>query len=203
MRRMPAISLRNRAVRAAAARPGRAFWAPAAIALAALLTAPLLAAPASAQQVAPQAPADETVQNFQAWELRCGTPPNAQRKVCQMEQDVFREGSTEQQIAKIAVGFPPSSENPGMLILSPLATWLPPGIGFQLDSGQEQRVPVQRCSPQGCVTEILIEAPLLKAMKAGTQINLTIHDRSRQPVKGTVSLLGFTAAFDAMMAARG
>lgn len=192
MRRLSALSLRTLMSR------GLAAAAP-------LALAALLAGPAAGQQAhtAPGAPADETVQNFQAWELRCGTPPNAQKKVCQMEQDVFREGSNEQQIAKVAVGFPPGADNPGMLILSPLATWLPPGIGFQLDSGQEQRVPVQRCSPQGCVTEILIEAPLLKAMKAGTQINLTIHDRARQPIKGTVSLLGFTAAYDALMESRG
>lgn len=183
----------------------RRLAAAAPLALAALLAAAPLAAPALAQQTAPvpAAPADETVQEFQSWQLRCGTPPNADKKVCQMEQDVFREGSNEQQIAKIAVGFPPGAEDPGMLILSPLATWLPPGVGFQLDSGQEQRVPVQRCSPQGCITEILIEAPLLKALKAGTQINLTIHDRSRQPIKGTVSLLGFTAAYDALLESRG
>jgi invasion protein IalB len=170
--------------------------------LAALLGAGPLSAPAVAQQ-AGTAPADETVQTFQSWTLRCGTPPNAPGKVCQMEQDVFRAGAADQQIAKVAVGFPPGADAPGMLILSPLATWLPPGIGFQLDSGQEQRVPVQRCSPQGCVTEILIEAPLLSALKAGTQINLTIHDRARQPVKGSVSLLGFTAAYDALLASRG
>lgn len=190
MRRMPASLL-------------RIFAPSAALLLVALLAAPQLATPAAAQQTGTTAPSDETVQTFQSWELRCGTPPNAQQKVCQMEQDVFRNGSNDQQIAKIAVGYPPGADNPGMLILSPLATWLPPGIGFQLDSGQEQRVPVQRCSPQGCVTEILIEAPLLKAMKAGTQINLTIHDRARQPVKGSISLLGFTAAFDALNASRG
>lgn len=158
-----------------------------------------LTAPAAAQQAAP---ADEEVQTFQSWDLRCGTPPGTGGRVCQMEQDVFRQGSTDQQIAKVAVGFPPGSQEPGMLILTPLATWLPPGVGFQLDSGQEQRVPVQHCSQQGCVTEILIEAPLLKALRAGTQINLTVHDRAREPIKGAVSLLGFTAAYDAMIAAR-
>ncbi|MEX2630690.1 MAG: invasion associated locus B family protein [Tistlia sp.] len=178
-----------------------AVFAPAALALAVLLGAGSLAGPATAQQ-AGTAPTDETVQTFQSWELRCGTPPNGTAKACQMEQDVFAQGAADQQIAKVAVGFPPGADAPGMLILSPLATWLPPGIGFQLDSGQEQRVPVQRCSPQGCITEILIEEPLLKALKAGTQINLAIHDRSRQPVKGSVSLLGFTAAYDALIASR-
>ncbi|SMF85238.1 Invasion protein IalB, involved in pathogenesis [Tistlia consotensis] len=199
MRRTFALPLRTLAAPAALAP---------ALALAGLLAAAPAVTPALAQSspapttVAPGAPADETVKAFQSWQLRCGTPPGAQKKVCQMEQDVFREGTKDQQIAKVAVGFPPGANDPGMLILSPLATWLPPGIGFQLDSGQEQRVPVQRCSPQGCVTEILIEAPLLKALKAGTQINLTIHDRAHQPVKGTISLLGFTAAFDALNASR-
>lgn len=186
MRPMSAISLRNLASAAV---------------LAALLGVGTLAGPAVAQQSG-TAPADETAESFQSWTLRCGTPPNASARVCQMEQDVFRPGAPDQQIAKVAVGFPPGADAPGMLILSPLATWLPPGIGFQLDGGEEQRVPVQRCSTQGCVTEILIEAPLLSALKAGTQINLTIHDRARQPVKGSVSLLGFTAAYEALLASK-
>jgi invasion protein IalB len=63
-------------------------------------------------------------------------------------------------------------------------------------------VRVERCEPQGCVVELLLEPDLLARLKSGREARALVHvyrENGLQRVGLPVSLLGFTAALNEVM----
>jgi invasion protein IalB len=101
-----------------------------------------------------------------------------------------------------AVGKVPGNPNPGMVMILPLGIALPPGVRLSIDGGDELPVRVERCEPQGCVVELLLEPDLLTRLKSGREARALVHvyrENGVQRVGLPVSLLGFTAALDEVM----
>lgn len=153
---------------------------------------------------APPPPAEPglEVRQFQDWVVRCGSPAEGAPQACEMvQQRLDEQGQT---VLAIAVGKVPNTNDPGMLIILPLGIWLRPGVVLKVDGGEEVPVPVERCERRGCQVELLLEANVLRLLKAGTEANVLfqIYDENGQPkvVGVPFSLLGFTAALNEIMA---
>lgn len=177
-----------------------------------------LAGPALAQDTAGDATADglslgEAVEEdavgaayiaetFNDWELVCirtgeGNDP------CEMYQLLLDQtGNAVAEVTMIAL--PAGSEAvAGGNIVTPLGTLLPQQLTLQVDDGAARRYPFTWCNAVGCIARVGFTAPEIEAFKRGGAATITIFsvEAPGEPVNLTMSLMGFTAAYDAVAAA--
>jgi invasion protein IalB len=194
------------------AAPRGARAALAAAALVAASAGPALAQATQGEPAAPAAPATEgappgTVkgprdgQQVQDWTLRCELPQGQPPEFCEMRQRVVNQEG--ERVLLAVVGPLPQIDKPGLLLVLPLGIALPPGTFLKIDGGPEQPVPVERCEPQGCRIELVLDPELLARLKAGTRALVGFHvydgEGGRPRVDVPVSLLGFSAALAEVM----
>lgn len=83
-------------------------------------------------------------------------------------------------------------------IITPLGVVLTSGITVQIDSEQEQRAPFQICTEQGCLVREPLTEEAVTRFKKGANARLTVIAAQQGPVSATISLRGFTKAFNAL-----
>ena len=91
----------------------------------------------------------------------------------------------------------------GATLVAPLETDLIEGLGFQVDAGEMRGYPFSFCAPVGCVSRLGFTPQELAGMKAGRIANvqlLPFGGDPAEPVQLSMSLAGFTAAFDELTA---
>jgi invasion protein IalB len=140
-------------------------------------------------------------QQQQDWTLRCELPQGQPPEFCEMRQRVVNQEG--ERVLLAVVGPLPQIDKPGLLLVLPLGIALPPGTFLKIDGGPEQPVPVERCEPQGCRIELVLDPELLARLKAGTRALVGFHvydgQGGRPRVDVPVSLLGFSAALAEVM----
>ena len=91
----------------------------------------------------------------------------------------------------------------GATVVAPLETDLIQGLGFSVGTAEPNGYPFSFCAPVGCVSRLGFTEAEVTAMKRGSTATISLlpfgGDREN-PVRLTVSLSGFTAAFDALAA---
>lgn len=91
----------------------------------------------------------------------------------------------------------------GATVVAPLETDLIQGLGFAVGTAEPNGYPFSFCAPVGCVSRLGFTEAEVTAMKRGSSATISLlpfgGDREN-PVRLTVSLSGFTAAFDALTA---
>lgn len=160
---------------------------------------PALAAPAAPGATqAPAAPAQPEIAVTQhgEWEVGCiaGTTN------CEMQQ-VALDASDNPVILVRLLRLPAGSEAEALAIFNtPLGTLLPTGLGFQIDSGQAATLPFEWCVQEGCVVRLGLREPEITAMKRGATVKLVVSSiaDANAPVELSLSLTGFTAAYDSL-----
>ncbi|TGN60983.1 invasion associated locus B family protein, partial [Paracoccus liaowanqingii] len=91
----------------------------------------------------------------------------------------------------------------GATLVAPLETDLIEGLGFQVDAGEMRGYPFSFCAPVGCVSRLGFTPEELAGMKGGRIANvqlLPFGGDPAEPVQLSMSLAGFTAAFDELTA---
>lgn len=91
----------------------------------------------------------------------------------------------------------------GATLVAPLETDLVEGLGFAVDSGKPQGYPFAFCAPVGCVSRMGFTTAELGALKRGGKATVTLlpfGGDPEKPVRLSLSLAGFTAAFDELSA---
>lgn len=137
-------------------------------------------------------------QTFADWTLECFDPA-FDEGACQIEHRVT-SGDASQVLMVFAVAAK-SSEGPVQIqVALPLGIALPPGIGLSIGGGYQSRVPVQKCTPQGCIVEGVGSDELMTAMKRELSGQITVDRGFGQQANLPFSLKGFAAAFEAMLA---
>lgn len=155
-------------------------------------TAPETGTPAPA---APQEP-EITVTDHGEWEVGClaGTTN------CEMQQ-VATDAQENPVLLVRLVKLPEGNEAPALAIFNtPLGTLLPPGLGFQIDSSPAASLPFEWCVQEGCIVRLGLRQPEVDALKRGNGVKLTVTSIAdpEAPVELTLSLSGFTAAYDSL-----
>jgi invasion protein IalB len=59
---------------------------------------------------------------------------------------------------------------------------------------------VEQCDAKGCESEILLDTFFLPALKRGSKLSLVFHDAGRKRQTVTLSLRGFSRAYEALQA---
>ncbi|MBE9476962.1 MAG: invasion associated locus B family protein [Proteobacteria bacterium] len=90
----------------------------------------------------------------------------------------------------------------GVNFVTPLGTLLSAQVAMRVDAGKAKRYPFSWCEQLGCVTRFGLTQVELDNMKKGSEAVMTIVSvgAPRQPIGLPVSLSGFTAAWDALVA---
>jgi len=168
------------------------------------------AAPVATDTAAPDAaPADGVGTMYIAatngdWEQRCirtadGSDP------CQMYQ--LLKDENDNAVAEITILVLPDGQQAvaGSQIMVPLETLLTEQLILQVDSAPAKVYPFTWCAAQGCIARIGFTAADIAALKKGANATITIVPvvAPNQKVKLSVSLKGFTAAYDAAALTKG
>lgn len=145
-----------------------------------------------------------TAASFEAWEQKCvhtegGADP------CQLY--LLLKDKTGNSVAEFTMfNLPAGSQGPavaGATFVAPLETLLPTGMTLQIDTSKSKLYPFTFCTGIGCVARIGFTAEEVTALKSGANAVITIVPfvAPDEKVELTMSLKGFTAGYDAVVAA--
>ena len=147
-------------------------------------------------------PGQQYVKNVHGdWEIRCVKANEGEQDTCRIYQ-LMRQ-SDGNPIAEIAMfDLPPGQQAVvGANIITPLGTLLQRGLEMRVDDGEARRYPFSFCTRVGCHSRIGLTAVELSSFERGNVA--TLHIRSFQSpdqvTEITLSLAGFTAAYDEML----
>jgi invasion protein IalB len=90
----------------------------------------------------------------------------------------------------------------GVNFVTPLGTLLSAQVAMRIDAADAKRYPFAWCEKLGCITRFGLTQPELDNLKKGNQAVMTIVSvgAPKQPIGLVVSLKGFTAAWDSLLA---
>ena len=140
---------------------------------------------------------------FGDWEMRC-IKSELPVDPCQMYQ--LLKDPNGSPVAEINIFPLPDGANDqpaaGATVITPLETLLTQQLSVSVDGSQPKKYPFSWCSTVGCFARLGFSQADVTSLKRGNQANLTIVPVAApdQKVNLTVSLSGFTAAFDATKA---
>lgn len=171
------------------------------------LIALLLAAPGTTQAANDGKPPVQT-QTFGDWKLECLKDKNNAVSDCQLKQKHFitaKDGKKRPlllvQGALVTVKNKEGKSGQVLVfrMFTPLNTLLPAQLNVKLDSGKPMKLDFITCLPIGCMAEMPVNGALIEQFKKGNALLVaykSAHNGKQQ--NATVSLKGFTAAFDAL-----
>ncbi|SIO17137.1 Invasion protein IalB, involved in pathogenesis [Rhodovulum sp. ES.010] len=155
------------------------------------------AAPTQTEAEQPQAYVRDT---FTDWRVICA-PVADGREACTMQQLLL--DANENAVSKVSIAALPDAAAPrvaGIEIATPLETLLSRGLRIQIDASEPWTVPFTYCRPDSCIAQFSVEGQQLDALKAGAEAAVAIIPLRApdQPQEVTMSLSGFTAAFESL-----
>lgn len=136
---------------------------------------------------------------FNDWGLRCLKVEDGEDP-CQMYQ--LLNDADDNSVAEIAIVSLPDSGQAiaGATIVVPLETLLTEQLVLRVDGGTARRFPFNFCNAGGCVTRLGLSGEDIALFRRGAEATLTMVPAAApdQTVTVTMSLSGFTAAFEAV-----
>ena len=137
---------------------------------------------------------DAPAKPVNAWVVNC-SGSGGTALACQMSQNLT-EAKTGQRVLTVTIRKQPADGALAMLFALPHGLFIPAGVTYQIDTGQKVPVAIQTSDQNGAYAAVPMNAELVVALKAGTNLNVGMESVTRQPVSIPVSLSGFTAAID-------
>ncbi|MGP9790151.1 invasion associated locus B family protein [Roseinatronobacter sp. NSM] len=131
------------------------------------------------------------------WELVCVENPDGEDP-CQMYQ-LLRDGEGNATAEITLFPLPPGQEAAaGATILTPLETLLTAQLIMQVDEGSAKRYPFTFCTVVGCIARVGFTAEEVDAFRRGARAvwQVVPVGAPDQPIDLSMSLTGFTAAFN-------
>jgi invasion protein IalB len=129
------------------------------------------------------------------WELRCETPPGAQKEQCALLQSVAAEDKPNVNLVVISLKTA-DGKSRLLRVIAPLGVLLPSGLGLKIDQQDVGRAGFVRCLPTGCVAEVVMEDKLIEQMKTGTSATFIIFQTPEEGIGIPLALAGFKEGFE-------
>ena len=153
-------------------------------------------------QTGPQMGDTYVAERFGDWELRC-IKADGVKDPFQLYQ-LLKDGEGNSVAEFSLFNLPEGGEAAaGATIITPLETLLVAQLRLGVDGGQAKRYPYSFCSTVGCFSRVGFTAEEIEVFKKGVQAQITIVPAAApdETVDLTVSLSGFTAGWNAVIAA--
>ncbi len=136
------------------------------------------------------------------WQFRCIKAPEGTKDPCQLYQLLNDpQGNSVAEISLFALNGQEGAAA-GANIVTPLETLLTQQLRLSVDGGKAKRYPFTWCSQVGCFSRVGFTPADITAFKRGAAAKMTIVPFAApdQTVDLQISLKGFTAGYDAMIA---
>ena len=134
------------------------------------------------------------------WELRCIKAPEGQKDPCQLYQ--LLKDQNDNSVAEINLFNLPADDKlaAGATIVTPLETLLTRNVVLSVDGGPKKSYPFTFCTAIGCFARVGFVDEDVTAFKRGNVAKIVVipAQAPKNTVELSVSLKGFTAAFDAV-----
>lgn len=160
------------------------------------------AAPATSGSAPGSAPPPATA-TFRDWVLYCVDADGsaATPQSCQLNQ-VVQSTEPGKSIMAANIGFLPvegGKKELAMQLKFPPATEKEAGIGILIDGKQLGTGPIAGCSAEFCQSVMMLSTEIINLMKQGTKMTIVFTLKDKGKVGAPLSLLGITAAIDALV----
>jgi invasion protein IalB len=131
-----------------------------------------------------------------AWRVEC--VGDGKSLECRAIQQIVQRDARQQLVpfVTVAARFDPQAKAGSMQILLPLGLNLTEPVSIKVDNGPAEKQPIQTCNNGGCLVTMTANDKLLAAMRAGTDLKLTVQDATKKPIEMALPLLGFGIAYD-------
>ncbi|MDB5362801.1 MAG: hypothetical protein JWO51_4098 [Rhodospirillales bacterium] len=147
---------------------------------------------------APAAPAEaaKTDQPNALWGRSCDTGADGKQTCVAVQNVVITDKNTNQSLRalSVAVGYLPGDAKLRMALTVPLGINLPTGVGFQIDEGQANTLPVETCLADGCRIIMTIDAGGRDSLVKSKLIKVSYQLANGQKVVLPIELTGFGAS---------
>ncbi len=141
-------------------------------------------------------------EEFTDWQLRCIKQEEGQDP-CQLYQ--LLKDADGNSVAEINFFALPEGQRAvaGATLVTPLETLLTEQVRLTIDSGEAKRYPFSFCTQVGCISRLGFTAEELTELRRGAAAQIVIRPAAApdRTVDLTLSLAGFTAGFNAVVAA--
>lgn len=160
------------------------------------ITLLLAGAAATAQQNnADQPPAQPPVNS---WTINCASAGDVNALDCLMSQSLT-EAKTGQRVLTITIRRQPDTKY-ALVLMLPHGIYLPAGVSYSIDGKEKAAATIQTADQNGSYAVVPMEVALVKALKAGTRLDVGVETAQRQPLVLPISLTGFSATYDKLVA---
>jgi invasion protein IalB len=136
-----------------------------------------------------------------AWSSECQPSETvASNQICKVGATVMGAASNEM-LFVIEMGKGSDQRDDFFRIISPLGSFLPNGIGLVVDEVEVGRVPIERCSKQGCFTVLRDPVGISKiqaALHGGHQLKIVYWIDPAQPLIVAMDIADYAAVWDDM-----
>ncbi len=140
---------------------------------------------------------ETTNKQFHDWIYQCGGE-GLNDDQCYIMQNIFIQES-DLRLLSVAVGYLGPDDSLWLFFTLPLGVYLPAGMVFNIDGGDENKLPIRICLPDGCKSSIGLDEKLLNALKKGNKAKVAFLDgNSQKQITVEVSLAGFSRGFAAL-----
>ncbi|MGC9418107.1 MAG: invasion associated locus B family protein [Rhodovulum sp.] len=155
-----------------------------------------------AESAAPEQPQAYVKDTFTDWRVVCVKGPE-DRESCNMQQ-LLRD-QNDNPVSQVSIAPLPPAAAPraaAVEIATPLETLLSEDLRLAVDTSAAKRYRFSFCTPQACYARFALSAEDVAAFKAGKAATVTIVPLMApdQTAAITMSLSGFTAAYDSVLA---
>ena len=133
-------------------------------------------------------------QKFGDWEMRCETPPGAQKEQCALIQSVAAEDRPNVNLVVIVLKTA-DGKSRLLRVVAPLGVLLPSGLGLKVDQADVGRAGFVRCLPTGCIAEVMMEDKLIDQLGNGTTATFIIFQTPEEGIGIPLTLSGFKDGF--------
>jgi invasion protein IalB len=129
-----------------------------------------------------------------SWTSRCVSETRGGPASCSIDRRLVVQ-QTGQPFLTMAVQVAAEPRNAMLSIQTPLGLHLPSGVRLQIDAGEVLPVTLRACDANGCYADMPMDDALLKALKGGQSLRVTLETMAREIVNVDVPLAGFTRAY--------
>ena len=118
---------------------------------------------------------------------------------CEINQ-TFTVRDTGATLAKLAIGKVAGVEGTKAVAITPVGVYLPDGLVFKIDGGEELKAAFTYCSRDACVGEMALADAAVEQLKVAKAVTMTFTTADRKPLTINVSPKGFANAYSASVA---
>lgn len=129
------------------------------------------------------------------WQVRCETPPGAEKEMCALIQSIVADDRPNIGLVVIVLRTA-DGKNRLLRVIAPLGVLLPSGLGLKVDNVDIGHAGFVRCQPSGCIAEVVMEDKLVDQFKTGKTAVFIISQTPEEGVGIPLQLAGFKEAFD-------